>query len=150
MSGPMRRPLLLLALAIPFPTGCSAYIAGAGTDLSTLATREQVEEQFGRPDEAAVIGGWGYEVYRTRRKIADKERADSLEMMSAMTSRTAELATFPIELATLVTRSIGGRTVRFCYAPAGRVIAVYLDGSELHFHGNYPSALESTDQQNKR
>ena len=146
----MRGALLLLITALPFSTGCSAFIAGAGKDLSGLQTREQVHAEFGAPVATGTVEGRGYEDFRTRRKIAGEMRAHTCKLAAGMTFGASEVIVLPAELSTVMLGTIGGQTLRFWYDPTGRVTAVSLNGYDLHLHRPQLSGLAIPDSENEQ
>ena len=54
--------------------------AASGKDLRTIATRDEVHEQFGEPCRTGTANGQAFEDYRTRRKIAEPDRAAGMGM----------------------------------------------------------------------
>jgi len=108
-------------------------IAQSGEDLSTLTTKEQVDEHFGTPCATGANGGQSFEDFTTRRKISEPLRIDGYSMSLGMTYGIGELYLFPYELYLLGRRTILGGHLRFVYDDKGSVTAVFLDGESLSF-----------------
>jgi len=127
----MRKICLTLIAGVLLTSGCSVYIAESGSDLSKLTTREQVQEEFGKPCASGETEGQPFEDFRTRRKISEWYRSWALGNGIVFTFGLAEFIDFPAELMLLGRRTLFGQDVRFTYDSAGKVTRVYLDGEWL-------------------
>src|SRR5687767_4648549 len=75
----MRKVLLLLVATAPLSSGYAYTIAGSGTDLTSLTTREEIHARLGKPVVTRMEAKGGMEAkhgayceeFRTRRKIAE-------------------------------------------------------------------------------
>ena len=135
----MRLFLILLAGLALLSGGCSVYMARSGQDLRPLATRDQVQHEFGLPAETGTTtDGQAYEDYRTRRKISEVARSSSMGMGVVMTYGLLEILYFPTELYNYGRRFCVGQTVRFEYDPTGKVC-----GAKLNDHSLWLTRLQS-------
>lgn len=124
--------LILLAGLALLSGGCSVYMARSGQDLSPLATRDQVQQEFGLPAETGTTtDGQAYEDYRTRRKISEETRSYSMGMGIGMTCGLLEFFYFPTELYNYGRRFWVGQTVRFEYDATGKVCGLKLNDHVL-------------------
>ncbi len=128
----MRYACLPLLAIIPAASGCSVMIASCGKDLGKLATREQVQQEFGKPAHDGISGGESFEVYRTRQKIAEPYLASCYGIGIAMTYGLVELFAFPHQLYLAGRRTIIGQNVRFTYNDRGIVTKILLDEEWHH------------------
>jgi hypothetical protein len=121
---------LLVGLAL-LSTGCSVYMAQSGEDVTQLANRELVHEDFGLPTTSGMIDGMPYDEFQTQRKISEWQRASRYDAEDALTLGLAEFIASPIELNRNGQRLILGHLVRFYYDESGHVVNVYLNGELL-------------------
>jgi hypothetical protein len=127
----LRLSCVLFALVALISSGCSSLVAYSGQDLKTLATRDQVHQEFGEPIVSETIDGISFEEFVTRRKISEQERAVGLNMASTMTGGLIEFIALPAELYRDSERLLAGQTLRFAYDQSGKVAKIDLDGNYL-------------------
>ena len=130
----MRASSLILAAGCLFCAGCAQLIKHSGTNISTLATRDEVHEEFGDPIRVSERDGSTVEEYVTRRKIADPFGFRGLGEEYALTLGLGEFIWFPQELYTAVNRSIVGQRLEFTYGPDGHVIYMRQDDEPIERH----------------
>lgn len=127
----MRWIYLGLLVTLVSSSGCSAFVASRGVELSDLTTKEQVHRTFGTP-VASGVGGQPdqpYEEFRTHRKISEKWKGQYLLMPCIVTLGLSEVVYFPSQLFCTARQCIVGQTIRFDYDANGKVITV--DGGVL-------------------
>ena len=130
----MRIASLLLIAFASLSSGCSAFIASRGKDLTVLKTKDEVRAVLGEPNRCGVEDGVVFEEYRTRRKIVTPRWAlygDEYLTLLYLTCGTSELALTPIELYLMGKRTLLGQTIRVTYGATGYPCAHSLDGESL-------------------
>ena len=139
----MRLCCALLAGIVCLSTGCSALIARSGEDVTQLATREQVHQEFGEPLFLETVQGTPFEEFKTRRKISEWAHAEALQYGLGMSFGLIEISQFPTELFRNGERIVSGQSLGFHYDHSGNVIAVYLNG-ELLIGSDYLPRAQTT------
>ena len=129
----MRIACLLLAALASFSSGCAAFIASRGKDLTVLTTKEEVHAVLGEPAASGVDEGQVFEEFRTRQKIATFSWVfgEGYLMLMVGTGGTAELVLTPMELYRVCKGTLLGQTIRVTYDTAGRATGHYLNGESL-------------------
>jgi hypothetical protein len=128
------RTITALLLALSFlPAGCSYRIAQCGANVQKLKTRDEVRQAFGEPSVTGDEDGETLEQFRTRRKIAEWDRAQATHMAVGTTNGLLELIFGPVEIGLLVQRKLVGQDLRFYYDANGSVTDVLLNGECLSF-----------------
>ena len=122
----MRSLHLVLCCFSLLPSGCASLIARTGVNAYALETREEVHQKFGKPMESWQAGDESFEVFHTRRKLADGPKAVGLAMYTGMTWGVGELDALPYELFVLADGTVRGQEVRFDYDDSGKVTRVYV------------------------
>ncbi|MDY3561043.1 hypothetical protein R5W23_002302 [Gemmata sp. JC673] len=126
----MRRVYPVLALLMPL-NGCAFLVATSGKDVGALATRDEVQHDFGTPVVSGSVEGQPYDEFRTHRKISEGWKSIYYSMGYVVTLGFGEVIWLPNELYRATRRSIVGQTVRFVYDEAGNVKSVQLDGEAI-------------------
>lgn len=127
----LRLNCVLFVLVALISSGCSSLVAYSGQDLKSLATRDQVHQEFGEPIISETVDGTSFEEFLTRRKISEQERSVGLNMASTMTGGLIEFIALPAELYRDSGRLLVGQTLRFEYDQWGKVARIDLDGNYL-------------------
>jgi hypothetical protein len=131
MSHPLKSAVRSLARLVSFvaigSSGCSAYLADSGQDLSKLTSQAQVHEAFGAP----VAAGPSCEEFTIHRKIAEPWKCEAITMLDINSIGLAELILLPHESCIAIWRSIKGQQVQFIYDTHGNVTHAYFDGQRV-------------------
>jgi hypothetical protein len=142
----MRPIYILLAISMVGSSGCSFMIAGAGTDLRSITTREEVHKQFGTPLTSEVIDGQSVETFHTRQKICEPIWASGMEMAVGMSIGLAEIVCGPVEFVRLVQRTVLGQELNVIYDATGKVKRWELEPFSIDYPRQKDSAAnEKTD-----
>lgn len=144
----MRPAWIAVGLAALGPTGCSGLVAGSGKNLEDIRTRDeahaafahQLSSSYGDPDPAGACRHVS-DTFRTRRKIAERDKLMSIAMLDGPTLGLAEFYLFPRELFIAGRRSVLGQTIEVEYDPAGRVVGIKRDG--VYAFGCWPKRHKS-------
>ncbi len=129
--------LIVLPISL-LPSGCSEFIASAGTDLEALKTKEEVHAKFGEPIATGTTEEGLYEDFRSRRKFRDPIGSQGCAMGFGMTMGLGEFYQFPLELFLVGRSTLLGQDVRFTYDAAGKVKHAYLNGGRISFEPPEP------------
>lgn len=127
----MRYALPLLLVPVLLSAGCSQIIERSGEKLS-IVTRQDLVTKFGPPTaEGVTDGGRPYQEFRSRRKYAEENRAQTERWGLAFTYGLAELYLFPRELWFAAKRSLFGEKVRVTYDRDGSIYTITTHGYSL-------------------
>jgi hypothetical protein len=124
----MCRVLCLCAVIALSSTGCAAYIAGSGADLSRYTTRDQVRASFGEPIKSNTNDDEASEDFRCRVRLAENARAVMLMHSSLYSLGLADLVYVPVETGRVGWHALFGYDVHFQYDAAGKVKSYTIDG----------------------
>jgi hypothetical protein len=108
-------------------------VAGSGTDLTALTTKEEVRRVFGDPVTSSESPPT--DDFRTHRKLVKSDlglRGDGPAIELCITLGLSECVELPKELFVATQQVVEGRNVRFVYDAGGKVIAVFVDGTRLY------------------
>jgi hypothetical protein len=128
----MRTLVLAIIAASPLGGGCSYRIVRSGIDPCQFKTKDEVHEALGEPVSESFGTRVSAEDFRTRVKIAERERAEGISLAVGNTNGLLELYMGPFEMGTLIGRTVTGQTLRFLYDENDKVTDVLLNGSSLH------------------
>ena len=121
IASSMRTVSAVLACLALSSSGCAAFVATRGTELTELKTRAMVHETFGEPAEVQAVGGKLREVYATRRKVADSGNMLGYVLLDVVTAGAAEVVLLPRELGTASHHCVKGQRIEFTYDQADKV-----------------------------
>jgi hypothetical protein len=124
----MKTALLLFAIVSLFCNGCSFFIAQSGKDTTQLTTREQVRQEFGKPELSSTENDKDFDDFRFHGKVANEAKADNYRMAFAVTFGLGELLTFPVELFETGRDLMAGQDIRFYYDQNGRTSECLVNG----------------------
>ena len=127
----VRTASLILAAGCLASSGCSMLVKHSGTDISTLATRDQVHEVLGEPTRVSELNGDPVEEFETHRKIADAGGFHGLGEEYSLTLGLVEFVRFPQELYTAISHSVSGQQIQFTYNADGYVTYIRQDGEPV-------------------
>jgi YD repeat-containing protein len=151
----MRITCLLLLVSAISSSGCAGLIARSGTDVTALASRDEVHAVFGEPVATGVVEGSEgktFEEYVTRKKIAalPEEPTEHIAAMPGdhgylslnydgtllFSLGTCELVLIPEQLTLIAVRFVGGEQIRFTYDRSDRLIEVQRNSNCDYFQSN--------------
>lgn len=125
----MRASLNIVMAGSLLVSGCSAYIADAGYDISRVSSREMAHAEFGLPKKIETVEGQVVEHYRTRRKLHEIDKARVECTLAALSLGSSEVVFLPLELYLLGRRTLWGQDFRIYYHLDGSIDHIYVDNN---------------------
>lgn len=105
-------------------------IVSRGEDLNRRSTREEMRDTLGPPLASGEHQGLPYDLFLTRRKIAEPWRRESVGMAAVSTFGFSELSVVPLLLGEWARRTIVGQRIAVLYE-GDDVFVVLRDEDEL-------------------
>jgi hypothetical protein len=133
----MKPLLLLFAISSLSCGGCSFFVAGSGTEVSQLTTREQVLKQFGQPTLSSTEDDKNFDEFRFHGKIANEPKADEYRAAFAMTLGLGEFLTFPLAVFETGRDLVAGQEIRFYYDQNGHTSECLVNGEHPYLDDPY-------------